>query len=72
MKEYSITMKFSIETTNNFNVDDITEFADDELIESVKNLKFDGIKIVDSNVEEIEDLNDDFEDNYLDEEIEPW
>ena len=68
MKEYTITMNFSIESKN-ADYDKIEIFAD-ELTEIIMDkLTFHDIKIVDISVEDIEDNT---EENYYDEENEDY
>lgn len=70
MKEYTITLKISIEAQNNIDLENINDFAD-ELTETIIEQSTSSIVISDVTIDEVTDLNDDMLDNY-DEEIEEW
>jgi hypothetical protein len=58
MKEYSITMKLEIETNNNINIDDIDIFSE-ELSDIIKAQSSKSIRVINVDIEDIEDLNED-------------
>jgi len=71
MKEYSITLKFSIESKN-ADYEDVSEFAE-KLTEKIMNddnlTCNNGVEIIEISVSEVEDKNEYLdEDEYLDEE----
>lgn len=61
MKDFTILMKLNIETNNDINIDDITEFAN-ELVGTIKDESTKKINILSVDIEEVEDLNDDLYD----------
>lgn len=61
MKDFTILMKLNIETNNDINIDDITEFAN-ELVSTIKDESTKKINILSVDIEEVEDLNDDLYD----------
>jgi len=70
MKEYTITLKISINAQNNIDLENINDFAS-ELIETIINESNNSITITDVNIDDVADLNDEELDDY-DEEIEEW
>ena len=69
MKEYKITMTFSIQSEDS-DYEKISDFAT-ELSENIMtDYTTDDIEIVEVNVDEIEDNNDYLDDDYLDEDDE--
>lgn len=65
MKEYKITMTFTIEAVES-NYDKIVDFADelaDKIIDSEELIINDDISIVDTDIDNIEDLNSDEDDD---------
>jgi hypothetical protein len=73
MKEYTITLKISIEAQNNIDLENINDFAD-ELIETITEQSTNSIIVNDVTIDNVADLNDDMLDDYddYDEEIEEW
>jgi hypothetical protein len=70
MKEYTITLKVSIETQNNIDLENVNDFAD-ELTETITEQSTSSIIINEVTVDDVADLNDDMLDDY-DDEIEEW
>lgn len=70
MKEYTITLKISINAQNNIDLENINDFAD-ELTETITNESTNNITITDVNIDDVADLTEDELDDY-DEEIEEW
>lgn len=74
MKEYTITMSFSVEA-NNANYEKIREFAEEltnKIMDDDSLIYHNGIEIVDASIVEVEDYNDydydeDEKDDYFDE-----
>src|SRR5574344_348054 len=62
MKEYTITLKISIEAQNNIDLENINDFAD-ELTENITEQSTSSIVISDVTIDEVTDLNDDMLDN---------
>ena len=73
MKEYTITLKISIEAQNNIDLENINDFGD-ELIETITEQSTNSIIVNDVTFDNVADLNDDMLDDYddYDEEIEEW
>jgi hypothetical protein len=73
MKEYTIMMKFSVETENDIDYEKVSEFAE-QLTENImgddKLVYGDGIEIVGVQIDEVENLNYEEDDIYLNEEDE--
>lgn len=70
MKEYTITLKISIETQNNIDLENVNDFAD-ELTETITEQSTSSIIINEVTVDDVTDLNEDMLDDY-DDEIEEW
>lgn len=68
MKEYNITMKLEIETNNNINIDDIDIFSE-ELTDIIKAQSSKSIRVINVDIEDIEDLNEDDLYSFGDEEL---
>ena len=66
MKEYTITLKVSIETQNNIDLENVNDFAD-ELTETITEQSTSSIIINEVTVDDVADLNDDMLDDYDDE-----
>lgn len=67
MKEYTITLKISIETQNNIDLENVNDFAD-ELTETITEQSTSSIIINEVTVDDVTDLNEDMLDDYDDEE----